>query len=140
MRVVRSGSMPIARTIRSRSMSFGKFPGVAAYAVCRSHAKMLWPPVGRISSNPSEGLSEQQSAALDGLLEIRPTGGQSILAWLRQTAYAATPGNFPKLIERLRIVRAIGIEPERTTRIHQNHWLKLAREGGQTTVQHLAEL
>jgi hypothetical protein len=88
----------------------------------------------------TEGLSEQQSAALDGLLEIRPTGGQSILAWLRQTAYAATPGNFPKLIERLRIVRAIGIEPERTTRIHQNHWLKLAREGGQTTVQHLAEL
>ena len=62
------------------------------------------------------------------------------MAWLRQTAYAARPGNFPKLIERLRIVPAIGIGPERTTRIHQNHWLKLAREGGQTTVQHLAEL
>ena len=69
----------------------------------------------------TEGLSELQSAALDGLLEIRPAGGQSSLAWLRQTAYAATPGNFPKLIEQLRIVRAIGIEPERTTRIHQNH-------------------
>ena len=25
-------------------------------------------------------------------------------------------------------------------RVHQNHWLKLAREGGQSTVQHLAEL
>jgi hypothetical protein len=48
--------------------------------------------------------------------------------------------NFPKLIERLRIVRAIGFEPERTARIHQNHWLKLAREGGQTTVKHLADL
>jgi hypothetical protein len=75
----------------------------------------------------TEGLSGQQSAALDGLLEIRPVGGQSSLAWLRQTAYAATPRNFPKLIERLRIVRTIGIEPERTARIHQNHWLKLAR-------------
>jgi hypothetical protein len=49
-------------------------------------------------------------------------------------------GNFPKLIERLRLVRALGIEPERATRVHQNYWLKLAREGGQSTVQHLAEL
>lgn len=88
----------------------------------------------------TNGLTDCQCAALDGLLEIRSGGGQSTLAWLRQTAYAATPGNFPKLIERLRIVRAIGIELERATRIHQNHWLKLAREGAQTTVQHLAEL
>ncbi len=67
-------------------------------------------------------------------------GGQSTLAWLRQTAYAATTGNFPKLIERLNQVRALAIEPERATRVHQNYWLKLAREGGQSTVQHLAEL
>jgi hypothetical protein len=59
---------------------------------------------------------------------------------LRQTAYAASTGNFPKLIERLTLVRALGVEPERATRVHQNHWLKLAREGGQSTVQHLAEL
>ena len=38
------------------------------------------------------------------------------------------------------LVRALGIEPERATRVHQNHWLKLAREGGQSTVKHLAEL
>jgi hypothetical protein len=88
----------------------------------------------------TEGLSDTQSAALDNLLAVRPGGGQSTLAWLRQTAYAATPGNFPKLIERLRIVRELGIESDRATRIHQNHWLKLAREGGQCTVQHLAEL
>ncbi len=37
-------------------------------------------------------------------------------------------------------MRALGIEPERATRIHQNHGLKLAREGGRSTVQHLAEL
>src|SRR5215467_8349931 len=67
-------------------------------------------------------------------------GGQSTLAWLRQTAYAATTGNFPKLIERLSLVRALGVEPERATRVHQNYWLKLARGGGQSTVQHLAEL
>ena len=36
------------------------------------------------------------------------------------------------------MVRALGIEPERATRVHQNYWLKLAREGGQSTV-HLKE-
>ena len=88
----------------------------------------------------ADGLTDQQRQSLDQLLEVRVGGGQSTLAWLRQTAYAATTGNFPKLIERLSLVRALGIEPERATRVHQNHWLKLAREGGQSTVQHLAEL
>jgi TnpA family transposase len=87
-----------------------------------------------------EGLSGAQREALDKLLTIRPASGQSWLAWLRQTAYAATPGNFPKLIERLKHVRAIGIDLERATRVHQNYWTKLAREGGQSTVQHLIEI
>ena len=86
-----------------------------------------------------EGLSESQCKALDELLTIRTASGQSWLAWLRQTAYAATPGNFPKLIERLKHVRAIGIDLERATRVHQNYWTKLAREGGQSTAQHLAD-
>jgi len=88
----------------------------------------------------ADGLTEQQRQSLDQLLEVRIGGGQSTLAWLRQTAYAATTGKFQKLIERLSLVRALGIEPERATRVHQNYWLKLAREGGQSTVQHLAEL
>ena len=88
----------------------------------------------------ADELTDQQRQSLDQLLEVRVGGGQSTLAWLRQTAYAATTGNFPKLIERLSLVRALGIEPERATRVHQNYWLKLAREGGQSTVQHLAEL
>jgi hypothetical protein len=54
----------------------------------------------------ADGLTDQQRQALDQLLEVRVGGGQSTLAWLRQTAYAATTGNFPKLIERLSLVRA----------------------------------
>ena len=88
----------------------------------------------------ADELTDQQRQSLDQLLEVRVGGGQSTLAGLRQTAYAATTGNFPKLIERLSLVRALGIEPERATRVHQNYWLKLAREGGQSPVQHLAEL
>ena len=59
----------------------------------------------------ANGLSNTQRAALDQLLTVRTAGGQSTLAWLRQTAYAATAGHFSKLIERLRQVRALGIEP-----------------------------
>ena len=88
----------------------------------------------------ADELTDQQRQSLDQLLEVRVGGGQSTLAGLRQTAYAATTGNFPKLIERLSLVRALGIEPERASRVHQNYWLKLAREGGQSPVQHLAEL
>ena len=88
----------------------------------------------------TDGLTDQHRQLLDQLLEIRAGGGRSTLAWLRQTAYTATPGNFTKLDERLTLVRSLGIDPERATRVHQNYWLKLAREGGQSTVQHLAEL
>ena len=94
--------------------------------------RQLW---GRLT----DGLTDRQRQSLDQLLEIRVGGGQSTLARLRQTAYASTTGNFPKLIERLISIRAVGIEPERATRVHQNYWLKLAREGVQSTVQHLAE-
>jgi Domain of unknown function (DUF4158) len=88
----------------------------------------------------TDGLTDLQRQSLDQLLEVRAGAKQSTLAWLRQTAYAASTGNFPKLIERLTMVRDVGIEPERSTRVYQNYWLKLAREGGQSTVQHLAEL
>jgi hypothetical protein len=60
----------------------------------------------------TDGLTDQQCQSLDQLLEIRIGGGQSKLAWLRQTAYAATTGNFPKLIERLSLVGVLDIDPE----------------------------
>ena len=46
----------------------------------------------------ADGLTDQQRQALDQLLEVRVGGGQSTLAWLRQTAYAATTGNFPVIL------------------------------------------
>ena len=100
--------------------------------VLASAQRLLW---GKLT----EGLTAFQCEALNKLLTIRPDSGQTWLSWLRQTVYAATPGNFPKLIERLKHVRAIGIELERATRVHQNYWIKLAREGGQSTAQHIAD-
>lgn len=100
--------------------------------VLASAQRQLWEKL-------TEGLTVLQCEALDKLLTIRTDSGQTWLSWLRQTVYAATPGNFPKLIERLKHVRAIGIELERATRVHQNYWIKLVREGGQSTAQHLAD-
>ena len=89
----------------------------------------------QLSRRLADGLTDRQRRALDQLLEVRSGGGQSTLAWLRQTAYAGTTGNFPRLIERLNQVHALDIESARAARVHQNYWLKLAREGGQGTVQ-----
>ena len=142
--------MPVADGARHRSWT-----DAGDYFTRGTARRIVWPPLPAIERlagsvrarahrqlwrRLADGLTDQQRQALDQLLEVRVGGGQSTLAWLRQTAYAATTGNFPKLIERLSLVRALGIEPERATRVHQNHWLKLAREGGHSTVQHLAEL
>src|ERR1019366_10135324 len=74
----------------------------------------------------TDGLTEQQRRSLEQVLEVRVGGGQSTMAWLRQTAYAATTGNFPKLIERLGLVRDLGIEPERATRVHPTRTIGLS--------------
>src|ERR1700722_16285590 len=125
----------VLEELRSRRIVCPPLPAIERVgAMVRARAqRQLWRRL-------TDGLTDQQRQALDQLLEVRTGGGQSTLAWLRQTAYAATAGNFPKLIERLNRLRALGIESERATRVHQNYWLKLAREGGQCTVQHLAEL
>lgn len=69
----------------------------------------------------AEGLTDQQRQSIDQPLEVRVGSGESTLAWLRQPAYAATTGNFPKLIERLSLVRTLGIEPERASGVQQNY-------------------
>lgn len=46
----------------------------------------------------TDGPTDIQMVSLDQLLVVRPGGNQSTLAWLRQTAFVATAGNFPKLI------------------------------------------
>jgi predicted P-loop ATPase/GTPase len=42
-------------------------------------------------------------------------------------------------IERLKVIRAIGLPPDLDKRIHQNRLLRLARESAQTAVYHLSD-
>jgi hypothetical protein len=89
----------------------------------------------------TESLSADCLTRLDGLLAIRlDTGNQSWLAWLRQPATMPRPKNILKLIERLEHVRGLGIDSASARMVHSNRLTQIAREGAQSTLQHLADL
>src|SRR5438876_8507980 len=63
----------------------------------------------------------------------------SLLVSLRQPPGADSPANFLKVVERLRWIRELGLDPEVPSRIHQNRLQQLAREGARMTAQRLGE-
>jgi hypothetical protein len=87
----------------------------------------------------TEGLTADQRRQLDALPGRRENSNQSWLAWLRQMPEAAKPVAMLGLIERLKHVRAIGLDPARGHRVHQVRLAQLAREASRTTAQHIAD-
>jgi len=93
----------------------------------------------------TSSLSEQHRQALDGLLAPREgaegsKGKESVLIWLRQPPGPPNPKHMTAHLERLKTVRELGISEGLEHLTHQNRLLKLAREGGQMTAQHLRDL
>jgi TnpA family transposase len=86
----------------------------------------------------TEGLSAEQRRGLDALTQRREATSLSCLAWLQQMPEAAKPAAMLGLIERLKHIRQIGIEPGRGHLIHQARLAQLVREAGRTTAQHVA--
>jgi TnpA family transposase len=84
-------------------------------------------------------LSNDQRDKLDALLSLRDGSKQTTLAWLRQPVGAPSARNLLAHIERLQALRRIGLSTETGRNVHQNHLLRLAREGAQTTVYHLRD-
>ena len=84
----------------------------------------------------THALSVERHGRLDALTGRRSETGQSWLTWLRQMPEAARPAAMPGLIERLKHVREVGIEPARSQLVHQASLMQLARKAGCTTVQH----
>jgi hypothetical protein len=64
------------------------------------------------------------------LTQRRADNGQSWLGWLRQMPQATTPAAMLGLIERLKHVRAIGIDTGRGHRVHQTRLTQLAVKPG----------
>jgi len=77
---------------------------------------------------------------LDALLTQRPETTNSELVWLRQPPGPAKPKHILLHLDRLRMIRELGLPDGLEQTVHQNRMLKLAREGGQMTAQHLRDL
>ena len=75
------------------------------------------------------GVSEVQIAKLDQLLVVDPTLKTSRFAWLRNAPSSPKADHVSQLIERLRFVREIGLSADATTRVHDNRFQQLIREG-----------
>ncbi len=84
-------------------------------------------------------LSPEQRVRLDELLAPYPDSKLTHLGWLRQTGGAPNPANILKGIQRLAVLRKLGIPGDWTLRVHQNRLLQTAREGANTDAAHLRE-
>ncbi|MBU0638618.1 MAG: Tn3 family transposase, partial [Planctomycetes bacterium] len=85
-------------------------------------------------------LSDHHRRALDDLLTLRDGTKGSGLIWLRQPPGLPKPKHVLAHLERLKSVRELWLPDGLEHAIHQNRLLKLAREGGQMTAQHLRDL
>jgi len=94
----------------------------------------------RIFRTLTATLTQAHRRGLDALLKLRGDSKVSVLTWLREPPGAPKARNLLEHIERLNTIEALDL-PEKASRdLHQNRILKIAREGGQMTPQHLAEL
>jgi TnpA family transposase len=84
-------------------------------------------------------LSPEQRVRLDELLAPYPDSKLTHLGWLRQSGGAPNPANILKGIERLTVLRKLGIPGDWALRVHQNRLLQTAREGANTDAAHLRE-
>ncbi len=94
----------------------------------------------RVHAALTEPLSEGDRQRLDELLEPKEGWRVSSLVWLRQPPGAASVRNLLFHLERLRAVHDLALPEGLASAVHQNRWMKLAREGGQMTGQHLRDL
>ena len=88
----------------------------------------------------TEGMGPRRLAALDDLLAAAPGAGSSRLAWLRGAPGSPTARNLHGLLERLRAVRALGIERDRQAAVPPAAFDALAGEGLRMTSRHLRDL
>lgn len=84
-------------------------------------------------------LSAEQRGKLDELLKLKPDSKLTWLAWLRQSPRKVSSVQMLEHIERLKKLQALQLEPSIYLCVHQNRLLKMAREAGQMTAQHLMD-
>ncbi len=94
----------------------------------------------RVHEALTSPLTDQHHLALDGLLTMREGSKGSGLIWLRQPPGPPKPKHILAHLARLKTLRELWLPEGLEHAIHQNRLMKLAREGGQMTAQHLRDL
>jgi len=107
----------------------------ALTVVERACAETLTYAVRRIYRALTESLTEQYKRSLDNLLKIKPKSNINWLVWLRQSPLKANSRDMLKYIECLKTFQSLALPDGIGRDVHQNRLLKLAREGGQMTLQ-----
>ena len=93
-----------------------------------------------VAEQLTRGLDVAQRTGLDGLLELRPGTRLSQLAWVRQPAGVLGHRAFAGLIERLKHLRSLDLDPRTAESVHPERLGRLAQEGARLTAQHLGIL
>ncbi len=94
----------------------------------------------RIYRTLTESLSDIHRKALDNLLKLHPGSTITNLIWMRQSPAAANARSMLEHIGRLTLIEALTLPTGLEREVHQNRLLKIAREGGHMTTQHLRDL
>jgi TnpA family transposase len=82
----------------------------------------------RAYKNLIEGLSPETSAGLEALVVVGDDNDRTPLAWLREWPEAPSQKNLTSLVERLQLVRKLGVGSDREKRIHRARYAAIARE------------
>lgn len=84
-------------------------------------------------------LTQSHLDKLDNLLQLKDGTKLTYLAWLRQSPTKPTSRQMNAHIDRLKYCLSLDLPDAIGQRIHQNHLLKIAREGGQMQATDLAK-
>ena len=89
------------------------------------------------------GMGEDQVLALDGLLEANadagaPSDEQARLAWIKDIPVSPKADHVRELIDKLHLVRSIGLNPGVATRIPEDRFRQLVREAMASPAYRLA--
>lgn len=82
-------------------------------------------------------LGEERLRTLDSLLVVPKDEDETSLNRLRRPPGPPSPKNFKDVLDRLNLVRSLGIPADAVTGVHNTRLTRLAREGAKTTPQHL---
>ena len=88
----------------------------------------------------TEGLDADHRERLDHLLTPRDDARTLWLTWLRQPPGAATARHILTHLDRLAVIRAVGLPIALERTVHQSRLVQLAREGAQMSTPHLRDL